>query len=152
MLSFKQCGIKYPFWIFEMSRSGIEPRSPGPLENTQLIRQMAIYSKTNQPTNQPTKQTNKQKNPFKQVTKLVIFTKIFRFSLYITSIFSSFSHFTFNFLSRFKFLLFFKSSLQNQRIPFIFKFIDSILKLFFRHCYFIRLLFFLSFLFSKHFL
>ena len=34
MLSVKQGGIKYHFWVFGMTRPGIEPRSPGPLSNT----------------------------------------------------------------------------------------------------------------------
>ena len=34
MLSVKQGGIKYHFWVFGMTRPGIEPRSPGPLANT----------------------------------------------------------------------------------------------------------------------
>ena len=29
----KQGGIKYHFWVFGMTRLGIEPRSPGPLAN-----------------------------------------------------------------------------------------------------------------------
>ena len=29
------------FWVFGMTRLGIEPRSPGPLANTLLIRLMA---------------------------------------------------------------------------------------------------------------
>ena len=36
MLSVKQGGIKYHFfWVFAMTRSGIETQSPGPLLNTQ---------------------------------------------------------------------------------------------------------------------
>ena len=31
------------FWVFGMTRPGIEPRSPGPLANTLLIRLMARY-------------------------------------------------------------------------------------------------------------
>ena len=31
MLSVKQGGIKYHFWVFGMTRPGIELRSPGPL-------------------------------------------------------------------------------------------------------------------------
>ena len=31
MLSVKQGGIKYHFWVFGMTRAGIEPRSTGPL-------------------------------------------------------------------------------------------------------------------------
>ena len=34
MLSVKQRGIKYHFWVFGMTRPGIEPKSPGPLTNT----------------------------------------------------------------------------------------------------------------------
>ena len=38
----KQGGIKYHFFLeFGMTWPGIEPRSPGPLSNTQLIRPMA---------------------------------------------------------------------------------------------------------------
>ena len=40
-LSVNQGGIKYHFWVFGMTRPGIEPRSPGPLANTLLIRLMA---------------------------------------------------------------------------------------------------------------
>ena len=36
MLSAEQDGIKYYFWLFGMTRPGIEPRSPGPLANTLL--------------------------------------------------------------------------------------------------------------------
>ena len=43
MLSVKQGGIKYHIWVFGMTRPGIEPRSPGPLANTLLIRPMAQY-------------------------------------------------------------------------------------------------------------
>ena len=38
MLSVKQGGIKYYFWVFSMIRPGIEPCSPGPLVNILLIR------------------------------------------------------------------------------------------------------------------
>ena len=34
MLSVKQREIKYHFWVFGMTRPGIEPRSPRPLANT----------------------------------------------------------------------------------------------------------------------
>ena len=37
MLSVKQGSIKYHFWVFGMTRPGIEPRSPGPLTNTLTI-------------------------------------------------------------------------------------------------------------------
>ena len=37
MLSVKQRGIKYHFWVFGMTRPGIEPRFPGPLANTNYI-------------------------------------------------------------------------------------------------------------------
>ena len=37
MLSVKQGGIKYHFWVFGMTRPGIEPRFPGPLANTLTI-------------------------------------------------------------------------------------------------------------------
>ena len=37
MLSVNQGGIKYHFWVFGMTRPGIEPRSPGSLANTLLI-------------------------------------------------------------------------------------------------------------------
>ena len=38
MLSVKQGGIKQYFWVFGMTRPGIEPQSPGPLVNTLLDR------------------------------------------------------------------------------------------------------------------
>ena len=38
MLCVKQCDIKYHFWVFGLTRPGIEPQSPGPLANTLLIR------------------------------------------------------------------------------------------------------------------
>ena len=38
MLSVKQGGIKYHFWVLDMTRPGIEYWSPGPLANTLLIR------------------------------------------------------------------------------------------------------------------
>ena len=41
MLSVKQGGIKYHFWVFGMTRPGIEPRSPGPLANTLTARPMS---------------------------------------------------------------------------------------------------------------
>ena len=42
MLSVKQVGIKYHFWVFGMTRPGIEPCSTGPL----LIRQKLLtYAK-----------------------------------------------------------------------------------------------------------
>ena len=40
MLSLKQGGIKYHFWVFGMTRPGIEPRSPRPLANTLSIMPM----------------------------------------------------------------------------------------------------------------
>ena len=46
MLSAKQGGIKYHFWVFGMTRPGIEPRSSGQLANTLLIRPMAQYYAT----------------------------------------------------------------------------------------------------------
>ena len=39
-LSAKQCGIKYHFWVFGMTRPKIEPLSPRLLANTLLIRPM----------------------------------------------------------------------------------------------------------------
>ena len=53
MLSVKQSGI---FWVFGMSRPGIEPWSPWPLANSLLIRQMAwflfvIHLNINEPRN-----------------------------------------------------------------------------------------------------
>ena len=36
MVRVKQEGIKYYFWVFGMTRPGIEPQSPGPLANAQL--------------------------------------------------------------------------------------------------------------------
>ena len=41
MLSAKQGNIKYYFWVFGMTQSGIELRSPRPLMNTLLIKPMA---------------------------------------------------------------------------------------------------------------
>ena len=38
MLSVKQEGIKYQFWVFGRTRPGIEPRFPRPLASTLLIR------------------------------------------------------------------------------------------------------------------
>ena len=35
MQSVKQSGIKYHFWVFGMTRPGIEPRFPRPLVNEQ---------------------------------------------------------------------------------------------------------------------
>ena len=42
MLSVKQGGIKYHFWVFCMIRPRTEPRSPGPLANTLVIRPIAL--------------------------------------------------------------------------------------------------------------
>ena len=42
-LSDKQGCINYHFWVFSMTRPGIEPRSPGPLENTLPTRPMGWY-------------------------------------------------------------------------------------------------------------
>ena len=47
MLSVKQGGIKYHFWVFGITRPGIEPRSPGPLENTQTIMLMGWFKPYN---------------------------------------------------------------------------------------------------------
>ena len=49
MLSVKQGGIKYHFWVFGMTRPGIEPRSPGPLANTltaiiNVVKEIAVKS------------------------------------------------------------------------------------------------------------
>ena len=41
MLSVKQGGIKYRFWVFGMTQPGIEPRSPRPLANTLTARPMS---------------------------------------------------------------------------------------------------------------
>ena len=38
MLSVKPSGIKYRFWVFGMTRPGIEPLSSGPQENSLLVR------------------------------------------------------------------------------------------------------------------
>ena len=38
MLGVKQIGINYYFWVFCMTRPGIESRSPAPSANTLLIR------------------------------------------------------------------------------------------------------------------
>ena len=43
MPSIKQGGIKYHFWVFGMTRPGIEPQSPGPLVNILFIRSIYIY-------------------------------------------------------------------------------------------------------------
>ena len=40
VLSVKQGGIKYHFWVFGITLPGIELQSPGPLANTLLIRPM----------------------------------------------------------------------------------------------------------------
>ena len=37
MLSVKQSSIKYHFWVFGMTRPGIEPSSPGALAKTLII-------------------------------------------------------------------------------------------------------------------
>ena len=47
MLSVKQCGIKYHFWVFGLTWPGIETWSTGPLKNTQLIRPMAQLNNNN---------------------------------------------------------------------------------------------------------
>ena len=44
MLSVKQYDIKYYFWVFGMTRAGIEPQFSGSLVNTLLIRPI-LYSK-----------------------------------------------------------------------------------------------------------
>ena len=46
MLSVKQRGIKYHFWVFGMTRPGTEPRSPGPLANTLTARPMSSFQNT----------------------------------------------------------------------------------------------------------
>ena len=43
MLRIKQGGIKNHFWVFGMTRSGIEPRTPEPLAKTLLIKPMAQF-------------------------------------------------------------------------------------------------------------
>ena len=43
MLCAKQGGTKYHFWVFGMTRSGIEPWSPEPLANTLLSRQITLW-------------------------------------------------------------------------------------------------------------
>ena len=43
ILSVKQGGIKYHFWVFGMTRLGIEPRYPGPLVNTLTIIPVPIF-------------------------------------------------------------------------------------------------------------
>ena len=40
MLSVKQGGFKYHFWVFRMTRLGIEPQSPEPLVNTLQLGQL----------------------------------------------------------------------------------------------------------------
>ena len=44
MVSIKQGGIKYHFLVFGITRLGIEPRSPGPVVNIQLIRPMVRFN------------------------------------------------------------------------------------------------------------
>ena len=44
MLSVKQGGIKYHFWVFRMTRPGIKPRSPGSLAKILLMRPMTRQS------------------------------------------------------------------------------------------------------------
>ena len=46
MLSVKHDGIKYHFWVFGMTRPGIELRSPGPLANTKTYNVIYILSCT----------------------------------------------------------------------------------------------------------
>ena len=41
MLSVRQGGIKYHFWVFGMTRPEIEPKCPGPLANTLTIMPMS---------------------------------------------------------------------------------------------------------------
>ena len=56
MLSIKQGGIKYHFWVFGLTWPGNEPRSPGPLVSiiskvnliAQLEFKLAYYYVTNQ--------------------------------------------------------------------------------------------------------
>ena len=46
MLIVRQGGIKYYFWVFGMTRPGIEPRFPGTLANTllrELIKDKVYY-------------------------------------------------------------------------------------------------------------
>ena len=43
--AFKQGGIKYHFWVFGMTRPGIELRSPGSLAKTLLMRPSSSYWK-----------------------------------------------------------------------------------------------------------
>ena len=53
MLSVKQGGIKYHFWVFRMTRPGIETWSPGPLANilgildTNTVKQAEMKEKIN---------------------------------------------------------------------------------------------------------
>ena len=47
ILSVKQGHIKYHFWVFGMTWSGIEPQSPGPLANTLPRRPMGWYKPIN---------------------------------------------------------------------------------------------------------
>ena len=44
MWSVKQGSIKYHFWVFGMTETGIEPRFSGPLTNTQLWTQKSLCS------------------------------------------------------------------------------------------------------------
>ena len=45
MLSAKQGGIKYDFWVFGMTQLGTEPWSPGPFANTRLIRPIGLAAR-----------------------------------------------------------------------------------------------------------
>ena len=47
MLSVKPGGIKYQFWVFVMTRPGIEPRSLRLVANTLLFRRMARFCNVN---------------------------------------------------------------------------------------------------------
>ena len=47
MLSVKQGGIKYHFWVFGMIRPVIEPRSPGPLAKHSTLLQPKYTKKNN---------------------------------------------------------------------------------------------------------
>ena len=56
------------FWVFGMTRPGIEPRSPGPLTNTLLIRPKQQQKQKKQKKikqNKATKQNEKENNPSK---------------------------------------------------------------------------------------
>ena len=69
MLSIKQGGIKYHFWVFGMTRPGIEPRPPEPLVNT-----LSTRTRIDRPYNTPNKPS-----PLPSPKLAVLLFKIFVF-------------------------------------------------------------------------